>query len=127
MPTVPMPAATRIHSCSLLKRSIFMLTPLLNPIGVAMRDERQLGDFPAELFAAHDQADRRAEPGVGGLNHAHCHRAVDARTKPPRGDAANLRPGGRHNRGSLPRRRQAPWPDANPAAPRSLRQLLLNA
>src|SRR5262249_18531234 len=102
-------------------------SPLLNPIGVAMRDERQLRDLPAELFAAHDQLDRRAEPGLGGLNQAHCHRAIDARTKPPRGDTANLRPGGPQNRGSLPRRRQALWADADPAAPRSLRQLLLNA
>src|SRR5262245_61876373 len=81
MPTVPTPSSTRIHSWSLVKRSVAMDNPRSCSAlsDVAMRDEWQRHDRGAQRLAAHHQVHRRAGLGAPGRYVAHGDGAVDRR------------------------------------------------
>src|SRR5262249_51215683 len=90
---------------------------------VAMRDEWQSGDTGRTRGPAHDQRERRADPGMGGLDIAHRDRSPDRRAPaaarhPP--DLAAVRV---DDRRALAGRRRPVRADADAPARRSLGQL----
>src|SRR6187200_2002753 len=128
MPTVPMPPSTRIHSWSLVKRSMAMNLPLFSALaGVAVGHERQRRDRRAQCLAAHHQIDGRADLGVIRLHVAHRHGAIDAGAEAARGDDADALAAGRKNLGALASRRASVRPDADALLLGATGQFLLNA
>src|SRR5262245_55996002 len=149
MPTVPMPPSARIHSWSLVKRSLGMrssggvrpcgsdpmalrwLYPGVRPAGsdpdVPMLYEGQRHHRRREGLAPHHQVHARSGLAIAGGDIAHGDGAVDARPEAARGHRADPLAQEREDLRALAGRRAAVRPDADAPTARALRQLPLDA